>query len=212
MRLPKKQGLYDPKNEHDSCGVGFVCNIKGNKSFDIIKKGIEVLERMSHRGAVGADPLTGDGAGILIQIPHKFFINNGINLPFNGKYGAGLVFLPTDKIEQEFCKSAVERIIKKEGQKFLGWRKVPVNESVIGKTALESKPEFMQVFIGQGKESESQLVFERKLYIIRKKIENYIFKQSLKQKNFFYITSLSSKTLIYKGLLMPNQVMEFLLI
>ena len=122
--LPKKLGLYDPRFEHDSCGVGFVCNINGEKSHDVISKGIEVLERMSHRGAVGADPKTGDGAGILIQIPHKFYASvcadAGIKLPSFGKYGTGLVFMPTDSEERSFCEKVFIRVIEEEGQKLLG--------------------------------------------------------------------------------------------
>ena len=133
--FPEKQGLYDPQFERDSCGVGFVCNIKGKKSNLIIKQGIEVLARLSHRGAVGSDPKTGDGAGILIQIPHEFFkkvaAENKIDLPSQGLYGTGLIFLPQDTKEQIFCKEIFEKIIKEQGQTILGWRKVPINDSDI---------------------------------------------------------------------------------
>ena len=149
--FPEKQGLYDPRFEHDSCGVGFVCDIKGRKSNQIIRQGLEVLRRLAHRGATGADPKTGDGAGILLQIPHQFFIKvcsrEGINLPDEGEYGTGLVFLPFDKKEYEYCKKVFAKFIKDEKQMLLGWRKVPVDNSDIGKTAQETQPVIEQVFI-----------------------------------------------------------------
>jgi len=211
--LPKKQGLYDPQFEHDNCGVGFVCNINGKKSHEIIDKGIEVLERMSHRGAVGSDPKTGDGAGILIQLPHKFYkrICNdmGIDLADYGEYGTGLVFLPTKDDEREFCEKVFEEIIAEEGQILISWRDVPVNDSIIGKGAKETQPVIKQIFIARGKDAEDQLAFERRLYIIRKRIEGRIRSSDIKQKTFFYITNISSRTVSYKGLLMPGQVGDF---
>ncbi|MBU0650572.1 glutamate synthase large subunit, partial [bacterium] len=216
--FPKKQGLYDPAYEHDACGVGFVCNIKGVKSNKIVKQGLEALNRLTHRGAVGADPLTGDGAGILLQIPHDFFLKaakkSGINLPQQGEYGSGLVFLPQDKKEREFCKKTFEKFVESEGQVFLGWRPVPVNNSVIGKTAKKSEPVIEQIFVGVGddiKESskKNELLFERKLYFIRKLTENFVRNSDIKQKSFFYVTNLSARTFAYKGLLMPYQVGEF---
>ncbi len=214
--LPQKQGLYDPRFEHDSCGVGFVCNIKGKKSHDIIKQGLEVLRRLAHRGATGADPNTGDGAGILIQFPHEFFVsacaNEKINLPKEGKYASGLVFLPRDNFERKFCKGIFEKITSDEAQVFLGWRSVPVNNQDIGKSAKDTQPVIEQVFIGRGKGigiDKDGLGFERKLYVIRKQVENIIRASKIKQKTFFYIPSLSSRTFIYKGLLMPHQVENF---
>ena len=213
IRFPSKQGLYDPQFEHDSCGVGFVCNISGKKSHDIVKKGIEVLERLSHRGAVGADPETGDGAGILIQIPHRFLVKRckakRISLPESGYYGTGLVFLPTDKKDRNFCMNLLKKIVNEEGQQFLGWRDIPVDSSVIGKSARNTMPFISQVFIGRNKNLESQAAFERKLYIIRKQVENAMRASSIEQKSFFYITNLSSKTLSYKGLLKPSQLRDF---
>ncbi len=151
--VPSKQGLYDPLFEHDSCGVGFVCNINGRKSNDIVRKGIEVLERLSHRGAVGADPETGDGAGILIQIPHEFLANEcakaGISLPGQGHYGTGLVFLPVDDKDKKFCVDTFKKIVGEEAQEYLGWCEVPVDSSVIGKTARKTMPYMSQVFIGK---------------------------------------------------------------
>jgi glutamate synthase domain-containing protein 2/glutamate synthase domain-containing protein 1/glutamate synthase domain-containing protein 3 len=212
-RLPKKQGLYDPQFEHDACGVGFVCNIKGEKSNAIIRQGIEVLYRLSHRGAVGADPKTGDGAGILIQIPHEFFkkvaLISQIELPALGSYGTGLIFLPRDIKEREFCKETFEKVIKEEGQILLGWRVVPVDNSGIGKGAKATQPAFEQIFIGRNKNLSDDLVFERKLYIIRRQVENTIGASGLEQKKAFYITNLSCRTFAYKGLLMPNQLENF---
>jgi len=213
--FPEKQGLYDPAFEHDSCGVGFVCDIKGRKSNEIIRQGLEVLRRLSHRGATGADPKTGDGAGILIQIPHHFFTRvcaqEGITLPSEGEYGTGLVFLPTDKKERQYCKKLFAKFIREEGQVLLGWRNVPVDDSDIGKTAQETQPVIEQVFIGKNKKIKDQLELERKLYVIRKCIENFIRKSELKQRQSFYITNLSSRTISYKGLLMPQQLDKFFL-
>ncbi|MEK6732899.1 MAG: glutamate synthase large subunit [Candidatus Omnitrophota bacterium] len=218
--FPKKQGLYDPAFEHDSCGVGFVCNVKGRKSNLIIKQGLEVLNRLSHRGATGADPETGDGAGILIQIPHNFFkkvcAERKISLPEAGEYGTGIIFLPTDTNEIKYCKDIFEKVIQDNGQILLGWREIPVDSSAIGRTARATQPGIEQVFIGKGKgdpqdqeNSSNFLGFERKLYVIRKQIENSIFSSGLKQKAYFYITNISSRTFSYKGLLMPNQLERF---
>ena len=210
-RFPKKQGLYDPAYEHDACGVGFVCDIAGKKSNTIIRQGLEVLRRLSHRGATGADPKTGDGAGILIQMPHDFFAaackKNQIALPAQGNYGTGLVFLPRDLTERQFCQDVFSSIIGLQGQVILGWRKVPVEISVIGVTARSTMPHIAQVFIGSN--LEDGLNFERRLYIIRKLVENAIRNSALKQKTSFYITNLSSRTFSYKGLLMPEQLEDF---
>ena len=213
--VPKKQGLYDPRFEHDSCGVGFVCDVKGRKSNQIVRQGLEVLRRLSHRGATGADPKTGDGAGILIQIPHEFFARTireaKIDLPNPGEYGTGLVFLPTSDKERQFCKNTFAKFIKEEGQILLGWRRVPVDNSDIGKTARDTQPVIEQIFIGKNKNIKEQLDFERKLYIIRKQIENTVCASKLKQRQFFYITNISSRTFSYKGLLMPAQLENFFL-
>ena len=211
----KAQGLYDPTFEHDSCGVGFVCNIKGEKSNAIVKQGIEVLHRLSHRGAVGSDPKTGDGAGILIQIPHDFFkkVSQGINidLPDFGAYGVGLIFLPQDSDERSFCKETFERIVKEEAQVLLGWRSVPIDDSGIGEGAKKTQPVFEQIFIGRNKDINDEISFERKLYIIRRQVENIILESGLKHKDSFYITNISCRTLSYKGLLMPRQIDSFFL-
>ncbi len=209
----KKQGLYDPRFEHDSCGVGFVCNVKGKKTHEIIVQGLKVLKRLSHRGATGSDPKTGDGAGILIQIPHDFFVEKcgemKIGLPPPGSYGTGLIFLPVDKKERIFCKKLFSKAVEELGQKVLGWREVPVDESVIGKTAKEIRPVIEQIFISRNENIKDTLDFERKLYLIRKYVENVIRNSKLKQKAFFYITNISCRTFIYKGLLMPSQLEKF---
>ena len=211
--LPKENGLYDPRYEHDSCGVGFVCNIKGKPSNQIVAQGLEVLKRLAHRGATGADPKTGDGAGILMQIPHDFFAgvcaDNKIDLPRKGKYGTGLVFLPTKTEEARFCRDVFKKAVESEGQSILGWRKVPIDDSTIGKTAKETEPLIEQVFILKDKKIKDELAFERKLYFIRKKIENTIRSSGIQQKSFFYITNISCRTFSYKGLLMPYQVENF---
>ncbi|HLD29893.1 MAG TPA: glutamate synthase large subunit, partial [bacterium] len=209
----EKQGLYDPQFEHDSCGVGFLCNIKGRSSHSIVADSLKILKRLAHRGAVGADPETGDGAGILIQIPHDFFLKaadkSGIALPARGEYGTGLVFLPRDEEEALFCRNLSRKIVEDSGRILIGWRRVAVNNSAIGVTARNSEPLIEQIFIGKNGKIEDELHFERALYVIRKKIENGIRSSGIKQKSFFYITSLSSRTFSYKGLFMPHQVEEF---
>lgn len=213
--LPEPQGLYDPQFEHDSCGVGFVCNIKGQRSNAILRQGIRLLRRLTHRGAVGSDPKTGDGAGILIQIPHEFFkqvaADNDIDLPNLGSYGTGLIFLPQDGKERKFCKKIFEKSIAKNGQILLGWRNVPIDDSKIGKGAKSTEPVFEQIFVGRNKNINDTLVFERKLYVIRKQIENSIRTSKLQQKKSFYITNISCRTFSYKGLLMPDQLDIFFL-
>jgi len=211
--FPEKQGLYDPRFEHDSCGVGFVCNAKGTKSYDVVQQGIEVLERLTHRGAVGADPDTGDGAGVLMQMPHNFLLKEcskiGISLPAFCSYGVGLVFLPTNTADKKTCMKICEDIIHREGQEFLGWREVPVDPSVLGHGARSTMPSLMQLFIKKHDTVLDQLAFERKLYVIRKQIEKAITMVAVVQKGVFYVVTLSSRVLSYKGLLTPLQVKEF---
>ncbi len=212
--FPARQGLYDPRHEHDSCGVGFVVDVRGRKSHAIVEQGLEVLRRLAHRGAVGADPLTGDGAGILVQIPREFLTaacaKGGITLPGGDcGYGAGTVFLPTDYTEQRFCRETIAALAAKAGMPLLGWRPVPVDPSVIGETARRSQPLIEQLFLGSPAGAEDALTFERALFLLRKRIENAVRASDIKQKSFFYITNLSCRTLIYKGLLMPAQVDRF---
>ena len=209
--LPSRQGLYDPRFEKDACGIGFVVNVKGNKSHEIIKKGLQVLENMAHRGAVGCDPCTGDGAGILIQIPHEFFkqvcADIGILLPGAGEYGVGMCFLPMDPSQRRQCEMVMERIIREEGQRFLGWRDVPAKNAHLGELARTSQPHIRQIFLARDILNEAQ--FERKLYVIRKQIENAIRESAIPDRASFYISSLSSNTIVYKGLLLPSQIPLF---
>ncbi|MBI9071569.1 MAG: glutamate synthase large subunit [Melioribacteraceae bacterium] len=207
--FPKKQGLYDPAFEHDACGLGFIANIKGKKSHQIVQDGVTILKNLSHRGAVGADPKSGDGAGILIQIPDKFFRKEcdkiNIELPKPGDYGCGLLFMPINAEERNRVGSWIQYIVQEEGQKFLGFREVKINDSDIGGRAKSSRPDFEHVFIGRGKYTAKE-DFEKKLFIIRKKIGHKVRGSDLFQKNYFYICSLSSKVLVYKGQLMPEQL------
>jgi glutamate synthase (ferredoxin) len=210
-KLPEKQGLYSPEFEHDACGMGFVSHIKGRKSHQIVKQALEVLVNLSHRGASGSEENTGDGAGILIQLPDNFLrkqlAEEGVPLPQVGEYGVGMIFLPQDKMKREAIRELVENTIRAEGQKLLGWRKVPINPAGIGNSALEVMPDFYQVFIEKSKEVEQGIDFERKLYLIRKKIENKI--RNSEYQGDLYFASLSSRTLVYKGMLTPEQLEGF---
>ncbi len=209
--LPPRQGLYDPVNEKGSCGVGFIAHIKGVKSHDIVRKGLEILNNLTHRGATGADPKTGDGAGLLIQIPHEFFSKvcpeAGILLPGSGKYGVGMMFLPSDDKERDVCVKIIEETISQEGQRCLGWRDVPVDPDVIGDSARTVMPFIRQVFIGT--DIDDQLAFERKLYVIRKQIGFTIRFLKLEQDKQFHVPSMSSRTIVYKGQLIAHQMADF---
>jgi glutamate synthase (NADPH/NADH) large chain len=203
---PEAVGLYNPANEHDSCGVGLVVQIKGNKSHDIIERGLQVLENLTHRGAESADNVTGDGAGILIQLPHEFFLSLGIAVPERGKYGAGLVFLPKDKAEAYVCIKTLTDIIKKDGLNVITLRDVPVNSDCLGEISGGTEPDIKQIFVSGINDQE---VLERKLYIVRKKAEKAIANSTLKHKKTFYLPSLSTKRIIYKGMLTSMQVREY---
>jgi len=211
--LPPKQGLYDPRFEHDACGVGFVVNIKGEKSHEIIEQALTVLQNLDHRGACGCEENTGDGAGILMQIPHAFLKDAcaglGFQLPDPGEYGVGMIFLPDHRSQRRQFEKTIEKIITEEGQKCLGWRKVPTDNMYLGDTAKECEPFVRQVFIGRGAAVTDDLVFERKLYVIRRRAENAIRYARLPGGDFFYIPSLSGRTLIYKGMLTARQVVTF---
>ena len=209
-------GLYDPSLEHDSCGVGFVAHLKNKPSHDIVKKGLTILENMTHRGATGYDPLLGDGAGILTQMPDEFFrimTKPLFELPKSGDYACGNVFLPQDKVLRIECENIFENIIKKEGQFFLGWRDVPRNSSGLAKAAKDIEPTIKQVFIGRGKNTQTPDEFERKLFVIRKTIEIQMLNKGIQRsgKQSFYLSSLSSKTIVYKGMLLAHQVDEYYL-
>jgi glutamate synthase domain-containing protein 2/glutamate synthase domain-containing protein 1/glutamate synthase domain-containing protein 3 len=210
--LPPKQGLYDPANEHDACGVGFVVNMHGVKSHDIVRKGLEVLENLTHRGACGCDPLTGDGAGILMQTPHEFFAavapQAGIKLPASGDWAVGNVFLPPSEGDRETAEQFFEKVVREEGMEFLGWRNVPTDNRSIGGTAREVEPVIRQAFIGRGTKVARDH-FEWKLFVARKRFGIEIGKQGLVEQAFCYVCSLSSKTLIYKGLLLADQVSKY---
>ena len=193
-------GLYQPEYEHDACGVGMIVDIHGNKSHELVDAALKVLENMKHRGAEGADNKTGDGAGIMLQIPHEFILLQGIPVPEKGKYGTGLVFLPKDAKEQESILSILIEEVEREGLSLMHLRSVPVNSSILGKSALETEPDIKQVFITGATDLEN---FERTLYIVRKKIERRVHHKD------FYIVSLSSKNIIYKGMLSSVQVREY---
>jgi len=211
--LPPKQGLYDPQFEHDGCGVGFVVNIKGEKSREIVEQALTVLQNLDHRGACGCEENTGDGAGILIQIPHTFFQDACAGLGFHltdpAEYGVGMIFLPDDRKQRRQFEKILEQIISQEGQKLLGWRKVPTDNLYLGDTAKACEPFVRQVFIGRGEAVKDDLAFERKLYVIRRRAENAIRYAGLPGGDFFYISSLSCRTIIYKGMLTPRQLMTF---
>ncbi len=213
MHLPPRQGLYDPANEHDACGVGFVAHIKNRKSHAIIEQGLQILKNLTHRGAVGADPLAGDGSGILIQIPDRFFREElatlGIALPPEGEYGVGMVFLPRESASRMACQEEIERAVRAEGQVLLGWRDVPVDNSVLGDSVKEVEPVIRQIFIGRGTDVLVTDALERKLYIIRKRSGHAIQRLRLKHGKEFYVPSFSARTLVYKGLLLADQVGNF---
>jgi glutamate synthase (NADPH/NADH) large chain len=207
---PARQGLYDPSHEHDACGVGFVVNVKGKKSHEIVRQGLLVLINLLHRGACGCEVNTGDGAGILLQMPDKFLRREcaaiGIGLPPAGRYGAGLVFLPRPSVQREKIQALVQAIIAEEGQRCLGWRDVPTDDHLLGATARSVAPHIKQLFIGQGDGIADQAHLERKLYVIRKRIENAVAQMDFDGKQFVYLPSLSSRTLIYKGMLSADQI------
>jgi glutamate synthase (NADPH) large chain len=211
--IPKKQGLYDPAHEHDACGVGFVVNIKGERSHDIVAKGLQVLDNLTHRGACGCDPRTGDGAGILMQIPHEFFASEasrlGFKLPAPGEYGVGQVFLPLDAVKRRECEDAFERIVNEEGQRLLGWRDVPVVESECGEIARRGMPSIRQVFIARGPDVNGAEALERKLYVIRKHATTEAENLGLFDPELFYFCSLSALTVVYKGQLISTQIPQF---
>jgi glutamate synthase (ferredoxin) len=213
LGIPKKQGLYDPRFEHDACGIGFVTNIKGKKSHEIIRQAITILLNLTHRGGCGCEINTGDGAGILMQIPHDFFVKvcrqSGFSLPEEGEYGVGMLFLSPDPQEREENEKCLEKIIEEEGQSVLGWRTVPVNDISLGKVAKAGMPFIRQVFVKKNEQITDQLAFERKLYVIRKRAEKAIRYSGMKGGQYFYFASFSSRTIVYKGMLTPQQVEEF---
>ena len=213
--LPPKQGLYDPQFEKDACGMGFVANIKGRKSHAIVRQALTVLENMEHRGGQGSEPNTGDGAGIMLQIPHAFFMRelkkHGIELGEEGGYAVGMLFLPQDKEIRALQEHRLENIIREEGQVLVGWRTVPTNDGKLGESAKAAKPYIRQLFIRRHPELKDELAFERKLYVIRKRAELVIRYSAMEGGDMFYFPSLSSKKIVYKGMLTTEQVRSFYL-
>jgi len=204
-------GLYDPSHEHDACGIGFIAHIKGQKAHTIVKQGLQILENLEHRGAVGSDPLMGDGAGILIQIPDQFYreemAQQGINLPPFGEYGVGMIFLPKEHASRLACEQEIERAVRDEGQVVLGWRDVPVDRDMpMSPTVRSKEPLIRQIFIGCGEDITVTDALERKLYVIRKTSGHAIQALKLIHGKEFFVPSMSARTVVYKGLLLANQV------
>ena len=206
--FPKKQGLYSSEFEHDNCGAGFICSLKGEKTNGIIGKALNILDKLEHRGAVSSDGKTGDGAGILIEIPHEFLKSQcDFKLPDINNYAVGMVFLPQKKNQREYCTTILENEFKNQGLNFIGWREVPVNKSVLGKISAKTEPYISQIFVEKGDISEHE--FNVKLFIARKISENKILSSKISERSFFYLPSLSSRTLIYKGLLVPEDIKSY---
>ncbi|MBV6475480.1 MAG: glutamate synthase subunit alpha [Rhodocyclaceae bacterium] len=215
MDRPQQEGLYDPRNEHDACGVGFVVNIKNRKSHAIVEQGLQILKNLEHRGATGYDPLLGDGAGILIQIPDAFFreemARQGVTLPSSGEYGVGMMFLPRNTESRRACEAAIERTVRYEGQTLLGWRDVPCDNAGLASAAKDCEPVIRQVFIGRGADMRGQDAFERKLYVIRKEAGHRVQALKLGEGKMFYVPSMSTRTVVYKGMLLADQVGQYFL-
>jgi glutamate synthase (ferredoxin) len=214
ISAPPAQGLYDPQFEHDACGLGFVVHMKGKKSHQIVTDGLKILVHLDHRGACGCEANTGDGAGILIQVPHEFLAAQtaklGFKLPAPGQYGLGMIFLPQDKTERENVKNEFAKVISDEGQTVIGWRDVPTDNSTLGKTAVAAEPFMAQVFVGRNPGIKDEQAFERKLFVIRKVAEQKIrYGGKIAGGKYFYVSSLSAHTCIYKGMLMSAQVEEY---
>ena len=207
--LPKAQGLYNPVNEHDACGVGLVLDIKNRPSFDIVEKGLAMLCNLEHRGAVGADPKAGDGSGLLIQIPHKFLkkkVSKSFSIPKPGEYGVGVVFIPNNENDEKKIKSLIEEVCLKEQINILGWRLCPTYTKELGWSVLPSTPIVYQLFLEKPDSEKSQDDFEKKLYILRRCIEKEVLEISDQIQDGFYIPSFSSRTILYKGMVLADQV------
>ncbi|MBI3894417.1 MAG: glutamate synthase subunit alpha, partial [Acidobacteria bacterium] len=207
--LPERQGLYNPEMERDACGIGFVADIQGRKSHDLVEKGLQALINLTHRGACGCDDNTGDGAGVLLQIPHEFLQREcdrlGFGLPEPGQYGVGMTFLPPASDQRKACEQTIEKIVVEENQRVLGWRDVPVDNSPLGRLARETQPVIRQIFIGAAPGlDEAEL--NRRLYVIRKRIESAIRQMNIPP---FYIPSMSATTVVYKGMLLATQIAPF---
>ena len=202
----QKQGMYLPEFEHENCGAGFICNLKGEKTNQIIHDALEILVKLEHRGGVSADGKTGDGAGLLIDIPHDYFKRVcEFDIPEQREYAVGMVFLPKVQNQYDYCKETFEAEIKAQGLSILGWRTVPVDSSQLGEIALASEPNIEQIFIGKT-ESIEENIFRAKLYAARKIAEHTIRQSKMSQSDYFYLPSLSNTTLIYKGIIMPEDI------
>ncbi|MDH3398357.1 MAG: glutamate synthase subunit alpha, partial [Acidimicrobiia bacterium] len=212
LEQQSKTGLYDPTRDHDSCGIGFVADIQGRKTHHIVDQGQTVLTNLTHRGAVGADPLAGDGAGMLIQIPDAFLRAEadrlGFDLPPTGQYGVGMVFLPTDRLGRTICQNVITEFVVREGLVLLGWRDVPVDSSCLGASVKPLEPLIRQVFIGWGDAVGNADEFERKLYVIRKQAHNMIKRRvpDLIEGGFYYVPSMSGRTITYKGMMLAENL------
>ncbi len=211
--LPPRQGLYDPRDEHDACGFGFVVDVRGRRSHDIVEKALTVLLNLEHRGAAGAEKNSGDGAGLLSQIPHRFFQGAasrlGFELPEPGDYAVGMVYLPVGESSRNACQRTLEKVIAEEGQELLGWRDVPTDAGSLGASARASQPSIRQVLVRRGPAIADQAAFERKLYVVRRMVEKALSRSNLPQRTQFYVPSLSSKTIVYKGMLNAGQLVSF---
>ena len=213
--LPVEQGLYDPANEHDACGFGFIANIHNEPKHEIVHQALEIVHNLDHRGAIGADPLAGDGAGILIQIPDEFmrkdFASRGITLPPVGDYAVGMVFLPNDPTKCDLAAGAIEKAIDQEGQVLIGWRDVPVDNSVLGESVKENEPIIRQVLIQRGPETPDTDAFQRKLYVIRKQAHHALWDKNATAWRDFYVVSMSARTMVYKGMVLAPNLAKFYL-
>ncbi|HZD91217.1 MAG TPA: glutamate synthase subunit alpha, partial [Pseudolabrys sp.] len=208
--MPAARGLYDPALDKDSCGVGFVANIKGVKSHQIIEDGLRILCNLEHRGAVGADPRMGDGAGILVQIPHQFFAKEakrlGFKLPKPGEYAVGQLFMPRDSHWRSIIRDIYEEMIAREGLTLIGWRDVPTDNSTLGESVKPTEPVHQQVFIGMDTQKFDEDGFERRLYLLRKSISNAIYRRRARRISDYYPVSVSCRTVIYKGMFLADQL------
>ncbi len=212
---PNQQGLYDPRNEHDACGVGFIANIDGKKSHEIVLQGLRILTNLTHRGATGADALMGDGSGILLQIPEVFLrrelAKRGFSLPAAGAYGVAMLFLPRQSESRDICEQVITDLVADEGQNIIAWRDVPVDNAGLGIGVKACEPVIRQLFVGRGTGCFDQDAFERKLFVLHKRIQNTIRNLGLADGKMFYVASMSSRTIVYKGMLLARQVGEYYL-
>ena len=207
---PEASGLFDPAHERDACGVGFIADIKGRKSHRIVEDGLKILLNLEHRGAVGADPRAGDGAGMLVQIPHRFFVKEaarlGFSLPEPGQYAVGHIFLPRDAEGAAIVRDVFERVVAEEGLVLLGWRTVPTDNSSLGESVLPTEPDHVQIFIGRSESLVDEDTFERRLFVLRKVISNTVYNANDPRTAGYYPVSLSCRTLVYKGMFLADQL------